>query len=406
MSSEQTDLLMKTTFPPTLKFFPVLLILTAAQSVVSQDPGELLEFFLETGSLEFAEQIREDYPDSPHASFLSAWEYIGANNEIARDLSEDMIEEFPDFAPAYLAFGTVLSQGFKQHRESIVEFDRCLDLEEDFVLAYQNRGIAKLGLNDFKAASEDFEKLMKLQRGYAQGYLLRGVAGLGLGDEESMKADFEIGLQLDYRALAMIPGDLADEAMDKAIEAAPDNAIYFFARGYARFLDGNYRTAGADFSKCVELVPGSSDFYKYSGACKMYMSDFQSAQRDMNLALSVNPDDPEIYYFLGILANDFQDQAAKAAEYLNHAIELDENNPDYYYQRSRASYKMLDYLEARNDINTALRLDHRKGDFYAHRGNIKMKLGNPNQDFCPDYTKALEWGTSYNLKRIMKKNCR
>ena len=103
--------------------------------------------------------------------------------------------------------------------------------------------------------------------------------------------------------------------------------------------------------------------------------------------------------------NDFMKQYAMAKEYMNHAIELDRQNALYYYERSKAAYRMVDYEEARNDINRALQLDHRRGDLYALRGNIKLKSGSPAEDYCLDFKRAIDWGTSENLKRVMKKSC-
>ncbi len=366
---------------------------------------QLMELYLETGSLEYAEKIRDDYKDSPHAKFCDVWEYINVNNEKSRELAGILVEEYPDFAPGYLAYGTVLSRGFMNYTEAISQFDRGIDLDPKFALLFLNRGVANLGLEKYEAAKEDFDKVLKLKRGNALGFLLRGVADFKLGDEEAMKADFEIGLQLDYRALSTIPENLAEEAMNKAIESAPENAIYYFARGYSYFVNENYRSSRTDFSKCIELVPGSSDFYKYSGASKMHLDDFEGSQKDLNYALSVNPDDPEIYYYLGVLMNDFLKQAAMAQEYMNHAIELDDSHASYFYERSKAAFKMLNYQEARDDVNRALQKDYTKGDFYALRGNIKMKTGRPVDDYCPDYKRAVEWGTSYNLKRVLKKSC-
>jgi len=163
--------------------------------------------------------------------------------------------------------------------------------------------------------------------------------------------------------------------------------------------------SSTDFTRAIELVPGSSDFFKYSGASKLYLNDAEGAQKDLNIALGSNPDDPEIYYYLGVLMNDVKEQPSRAYEYLNLAIELDEQNPDYYYERSKSAYEMMDYQAALDDINMTLSYNHRKGDFYALRGHIKIKLGNPSEDFCQDYHKAVEWGTSYNLKRILRKSC-
>ncbi|MFC2098895.1 tetratricopeptide repeat protein [Bacteroidota bacterium] len=398
---------MKTLLSPTLRLIltAFLLSVITLNAFSADDPDELLNLYLETGLKEFADQIRIGFPESPQAKFCDAWEYLDANNQKARDLSEAMVLDHPDYAPGYFMLGTVKTTGFKEYSEAISNFNQSIDILPDFMLSYQYRGIAKIGLGDFEGAKEDFEEVQKMKRGYGMGFLLRGIANHGLGDNEDMAADFEIGLQLDYMALSKIPGDMADDAINQAIEAAPENAIYFFARGYAYFMRGNYRLASQDFSKCIELVPGSSDFYKYSGASKMQFDDYEGGQKDLNFALSVNPDDPETYYYLGVLMNDHIKQPAMAREYLNNAIELDDYHARYFYERSKAAYKMLDYNEALEDINTAIQLDHRKGDFYALRGNIKINLGDKKDVYCPDFRKAIEWGTSYNLKRVMKKFC-
>ncbi len=393
--------------------FPTLTVLIAVilfsgftgNCFCQKDPDQMLDWYLETGLLEYAENIGNDFKDSPHAKFCDAWEYLGANNEKSRELAGILVEDYPDFAPGYLVLGTVLSSGFKEYAEAVSHFDRGIDLDPQMALIYLNRGVSRLGLGENEAAKEDFDRVLELKRGNAMGFLLRGVADHRLGNEEAMKADFEIGLQLDYRALSAIPDNLAEEAMNKAIESAPENAIYYYARGYSYFVNGNYRSSRADFSKCIELVPGSSDFYKFSGASKMHMDDFEGSQKDLNYALSVNPDDPENYYYLGILMNDFLKQPAMAQEYMNHAINLDDSHAKYYYERSKAAFKMMNYQEARDDVNRAMQKDHTKGDYYALRGNIKMKTNRPAEDYCPDYKKAMEWGTSYNLKRIMKKTC-
>jgi tetratricopeptide (TPR) repeat protein len=385
----------------------VLILITSLLNCMGQpEPDQLLDRYLETGSMEHAEKIRDGYPGSVHEKTCDAWEYMGGNDEIAQELAEQLVNDHPDFARAHFVRGTVLLQGFQDYRGAINALDRSIEIDPSYMPSYLNRGIARIGIKEYESAKEDIEKVLEMKRGFAQGFLLRGVVNYELGQEEAMKADFEIGLQLDYKALAQIPGDFADKAIDKAIETAPDNAIFYYARGYARYLDGNYRSALSDFSTCIEIAPGSSDFYKYSGACRMHLNDYVGSQKELNYALSVNPDDPEIYYFLGSLNNDYLKQPAMAREYMNHAINLVDNVELYYFERSKAAYRMMNYQEARDDINKALLLDPTRGDFYAMRGNIKMKTGRPAEDYCPDFTKAVERGTSYNLKRILKRSCR
>lgn len=390
---------------------PLILLALSIPLVMVSQPGEedadaLLENYLETGSKEYMEKINASFPGSPYSLFCEAYEYLDVNNEKARELAESLTLDHPDFAPGFFAMGTVLVNGYKAYDKAIEQFNIAEDLDPQCPRVYQNRGIAYIGKKDFNKALADFNILISGKRGYAPGYILRGVTNHVLGMQEEFLADFEIGLQIDFKALAPIFSSLVSEAIDNAIESAPENIIYIYARGYANFASGHYRLASADFIKAIEMVPGSSDFYKYSGACELFLDNGEGAQTNLNIALGSNPDDPEIYYYLGVLMNDIRDQPSTAYEYMSNAIELDAQNADYYYERAKASYNMLNYLAAKDDINIALLKDHREGNFYALRGQIKMKLEDSADDFCQDFRQALEWGTSYNLARIMKKSCR
>ncbi len=368
------------------------------------DPEVLLEYYLETGDIRSKEKIKEQFPESAYYEFCVIYELLHVNNQKAKELAESLIRENPDFAPGYFVLGTIYGNELGQYSTALIQFNKSIDLDPQFPIFWINRGIAKIELKDFQGAREDFNQAVTHKRGYALGYILRGVANYSLEDTDATLADLEIGLQLDYKALSNVL-EIAGDAVDKAIEMAPENVNYYFSRGYAHFANENYRPALADFTTAVNMVSGSSEFLKYAGATKVFLGDADGAQTDLNIALGINPDDPEIHYYLGILMNDVEKQPSKAFEYFNLAIELDDTNPLYFYQRSKSSYNLMDYQSARDDINMALYLDHHSGDYYALRGQIKMKMGTPAADFCYDFKRAVEWGTSYNLKRIMKKSC-
>jgi tetratricopeptide (TPR) repeat protein len=369
-----------------------------------RDAQLLLERYLETGDIGSKEAIKEKFPESAYHQFCNTYELLNVNNQKAKELAEALIREHPDFAFGYFALGTIYSNGLGQYSTAIIQFNKSIDLDQQFPRSWLNRGKAKIGVKDFQGAREDFNQAVTLKRGYSPAYILRGVANYGLQDTDAMLSDFEIGLQLDFKALSEVQ-DIAADAVNKAIELAPENVNYYYARGYARFVDENYRLALADFTTAVNMVSGSSEFLKYAGATKVFLEDADGAQTDLNIALGINPDDPDIYYYLGILMNDVEDQPFRSFEYFNLAIELDDTNPMYFYYRSNSSYQLMNYQSARDDINLALYLDNHKGDYYALRGQIKMKMGSPAADFCHDFKRALERGTNYNLKRIMKKSC-
>jgi tetratricopeptide (TPR) repeat protein len=368
------------------------------------DPEVLIKHYLEEGDIRSMEKIKEQFPESSYHHFCDSYDLLNVNNTKAKESAEALIREYPDFALGYFALGAIYANGLGQYSTALIQFNKSIDLDPQFPTSWLNRGITKIELKDFQGSREDFNQAIALKRGYALGYILRGVTNYNLGDTDAMLSDFEIGLQLDFKALASVL-DIAGNAVNKAIEMAPENVNYYFCRGYANFADKNYRPALADFTTAVNMVSGSSDFLKYAGATKVFLEDADGAQTDLNIALGINPDDPETYYYLGILMNDIKEQPSKAFEYFNLAIEQDDTSPMYFYQRSKSSYNLMDYQSARDDINIALYLDHHSGDSYALRGQIKMKMGNPAEDFCYDFKRALEWGTSYNLKRIMKKSC-
>ena len=368
------------------------------------DPEILLERYLETHDIESLEAIKEQFPESAYHHFCDSYELRHVNDQKAKELAEALIREHPDFALGYFALGKIYGNGLRQYNTAIIQFNKSIDLDPEFERSWLNRGIAKIGIKDFQGAREDFNQAVLLKRGYALGYILRGVANYKLENTDAMLSDLEIGLQLDFKALSNCLY-VAGDAVNKAIEMAPENVNYYFARGYAHFEHENYRPALADFTTALNMVYGSSDFLKYAGATKVFLEDIDGAQTDLNIALGINPDDPEIYYYLGILMIDIEEQSSKAFEYFDLAIGLDATNPSYFYQRSKSSFNLMDYQSARDDINMALYLDHHSGDNYALRGQIKMKMGTPAADFCYDFKRALEWGTTFNLKRIMKKSC-
>jgi tetratricopeptide (TPR) repeat protein len=382
----------------------LLLSISFITQAQRSDPEILLERYMETNDTELREQIKEQFPESAYHHFCDSYELLHVNDQKAKELAEGLIREYPDFALGYFALGTIYGNGLREYKTALIQFNKSIELDPVFARSWLNRGIARIGLKDYEGAWADFNQAISLRRGLAPGYILRGVANYHRGETEAMLSDLEIGLQLDFTALSNV-FSLAEEAVDLAIEQAPENVNYYFSRGYAHFAMEEYRPALADFSKAVHMVSGSSEFLKYSGATKVYLEDAEGAQTDLNIALGINPDDPEIYYYLGILMNDIEELPSRAFEYFSLAIELDKNNPLYFYQRSKTSYNLLDYQAARDDINMALYLDHHSGDFYALRGQIKMKMEAPAADYCHDFNRALEWGTTHNLKRIMKKSC-
>ena len=190
------------------------------------------------------------------------------------------------------------------------------------------------------------------------------------------------------------------------MELAPDNANLIFARGYAGFTQGLWKSSGEDFEKAIRLVSGNADYYKYAGACNYYLKNQVEAESELKKALGINPDDPETYYYLGMVANYLKNLPQQGYDYMTNALRLDDSEAEYYYQRAKSSYELTDYVKGMEDVQKALKMYRGNGNFYALRGMLRLKLKYEDDQICEDFNKAYELGTFYRIKKEYKRHCK
>ncbi|KPK84588.1 MAG: hypothetical protein AMS27_09465 [Bacteroides sp. SM23_62_1] len=368
---------------------------------------KLLDQYLKSGDPGIYSKISEAAPGSKYDRFCQAYKLLDVDNQKGISLSRVLVSDFPDFPEAFFALGTFMINGSKEYSEAVLNLDTAIQLKPEFIMAWFNRGIGKINAKEYEKARSDFNRVIELDRGNASAYIMRAVANNFLGDLEKLIPDIEIALQMDPYIISSLYYVQVRQTIDKAVELAPENANLFYARGYANLNNGYYRLALNDFVRALELVPGSSEFYKLSGASKIYLKDGPGAASDLKVAMGINPDDPEIYYFMGLLANDVQEQPEMGYEYLSQAIELNPWDPVNYYERAWSSYDLLDYEAAMEDVKKAIELDNRNGDFYTLRAMIGL-FGELESgfDYCEDFRKAEELGTVYKLSKYIKKYCK
>lgn len=368
---------------------------------------KLLDQYLVSGDPEISEKIVQAAPGSEYDRFCQVYNLLDIDNKEGITLSRQMVRDYPDFPEAHFALGTFLINGSKEYITAVAYLDTAIQLKPEFTLAWFNRGIGQVNAKEYEKAIHDFNRVIELDRGNASAYIMRAVANYSSGNSEKIIPDIEIALQMDPYILSSLYFLQVRKTIDKAVELAPENANLYYGRGYANFKSGYYRLAVNDFVKVIELVPGSSEFYKLSGACRIYLEDGPGASSDLKVAMGINPDDPEIYFYMGLLANDVQEQPEMGYEYLSQAIELNPRDPLNYYERAWSSYDLLDYETALNDVEKAIELDNRNGDFYTLRAMINLfgEVESEN-DYCEDFRKAEELGTVYKLNKYIKKYCK
>ena len=123
----------------------------------------------------------------------------------------------------------IAKYNLKDYTGAIADFNKTIQLNPDYVVAYFNRGFAKHSLKDYTGAISDYNKTIQLNPDYADAYYYRGNAKTYLNDWAGAIADY-----------------------NKAIQLKPDFANAYNSRGDAKISLKDW-TACKDWTKAREL---------------------------------------------------------------------------------------------------------------------------------------------------------
>ena len=146
-------------------------------------------------------------------------------------------------------------------------YDKAIDIQPDFAIAHNNRGIAVARKGELDRAIADFNKAIDFGRNYAKAFYAdifgnRGTIFADKGEHDLAIADYNeaIRLKSDYAEAFNNRGnsfahkgeyDRAIADYDKAADIQPDYAVAFNNRGIAFARKGEYDRAIADFDKSL-----------------------------------------------------------------------------------------------------------------------------------------------------------
>jgi len=221
--------------------------------------------------------------------------------------------------------GMMLIQELK-YQEALDCFSIAEEQKESGKLLYRGKGIAYMGLTEYKKAADSFHKALSYSNGWIED------------------VDYDINLYL--AAAYMKDGKYAEaeSVYDAVIAMRPADKDSFFLRGNARMRQGNYTGAKEDFDQVV-LLDGQNfdriieiyevlDYYGYKDAGQSYLTDaLQNYETKMS-----QYDKGRMYFFMGdyqkaylALEEAKAKQGVEAYLYLGKAYEA---TGDYNYASS------------------------------------------------------------------------
>lgn len=294
----------------------------------------------------------------------------------------------------------------KRYEEAIVDFDKALELNPEFIDAYYGRATAKLSLAaaEFKsgdakkahtlsqAAIKDLDETIKLDPEYSFAYRTRATAKIQIGKIESDTGN-EKKAQVLYTS--------AIDDLTQTIQLEPKEFPAYHKRGIATSSLGKfkadqdnvreaqrlYQAAMVDLTQVIQLEPENATVYNDRGWLKSRMGQFESEEGHESEA---------------------QRLYQAAIDDYTQAIQLDAEHAYAHNNRGRAKYLLGKskaaagnreearklYEAAIIDVNKSIQLDSDNAYAYRNRGVIKIALENP-QDAIADFDKAIEMNPEY-----------
>ena len=289
---------------------------------------------------------------------------------------------------------------------ALADYDKAIELNPDYVVAYNNRGFTKSKKGDLDGALADCDKAIELNPDYAVAYNNRGIAKWHKGDLVGALADYDKAIELNpdhagaYNNRGFtksnkgdLDGALAD--YDKAIELNPDHAGAYNNRGFTKSNKGDLDGALADCDKAIELDPDYARAYNNRGIAKLHKGDLAGALADYDKAIELKPRFAEAYINRGFTKSNKGDLAGALADY-DKAIELNPDHAGAYNNRGIAKWHKGDQDGAITDFDKVIELEPRFVEAYINRGNAKSDKDDQDGALA-DYDKAIELKPDYAL---------
>ncbi|NJR59047.1 MAG: tetratricopeptide repeat protein [Cyanobacteria bacterium CRU_2_1] len=172
-------------------------------------------------------------------------------------------------------------------------------------------------------------------------------------------------------------------------------AAYFFNQGRQAARYGNLKKAIDSYNLAIQINPHYAEAYARRCGTRLRLEDDQGAIEDCNRALDLDPNNAVAHLNWGNIRTEQRDREganrdyARSIELNSQAIQLDPQNPDPYYYRGSARFRLGDYRGAITDATQAIQLDAEFADAYVTRCQANGLLGE-HQKAIDDCTKATQ----------------
>ncbi len=206
-----------------------------------------------------------------------------------------------------VSFGQTVEDYFNSAKEkaeikdlsgAIEDYNKAIELNQSFALAYINRGLIKARQNNFIDAIEDYSKYISLMPNTAKAYSMRGFAYARINKNKEAIEDYSTYL-----------------------EYMPQDNDVINSRGLLRQAIGDFEGALNDYNKAIELDSLNPLFHKNKGNLLLKLNRNKEGRSELELAKELNPSgNASMFNRLGLF---YPNVELKERDELEFPIEVD-----------------------------------------------------------------------------------
>ena len=185
-------------------------------------------------------------------NYLAALEYYGK----AIELDENYVDAYNSRA--------ILLEEMKEYKKALEDYSRAIELDENYVYAYNNRGGAYKEQEEYEKAIQDYNRAIELDENCVDAYNGRGNVYKKQGEYEKAIQDYNRAIELDENYVDAYNGR---------------GNVYYDQEEYEKALD--------DYNKALEL--DSKYVLAYKNRAKLYrkLGRISEAEADEKMAESL-----------------------------------------------------------------------------------------------------------------------
>jgi len=104
----------------------------------------------------------------------------------------------PEESPQIWTQKGIMNHSLGKYEIALTDFNRALEMDPDYVLAHNGRGMAYLEMERYDEAIADFDTAIALDPSFSLAYFNRGEALFRSGDLDAALKDFETSCDMGY----------------------------------------------------------------------------------------------------------------------------------------------------------------------------------------------------------------